>query len=61
MHKALLDLLEACDLVLNECRESLPPNACQVWSFEEGSEAHLVLSEAVEKARKYVAARQAVS
>ena len=41
-----IDLLNACDLILNNCKQ--PDNT---WGFEEGSEAHLALVEAFTQAR----------
>ena len=41
-----IDLMNACDLVLNCCKQT--DNS---WGFEEGSEAHLALVDAVTQAR----------
>jgi hypothetical protein len=40
-----IDLLNACDLILNNCKQS-----DNTWGFEEGSEAHLALVDAITQA-----------
>jgi hypothetical protein len=46
MDHITIDLLSACDLVLRHCKR-----ADNTWQFEQESEAHLVLKEAVTNAR----------
>ena len=46
MDHVTIDLLSACDLVMRYCRRS-----DNTWSFEEGSETHIALVEAVTQAR----------
>ena len=46
MDHVTIDLLSACDLVLRYCKS---PDS--TWTFEEGSEAHLALTEAITQAR----------